>query len=289
MLQQTRVAAVIPYYERFLKRFPRVEDLAAASETELLSLWAGLGYYSRARNMQKAARQIVEAGGFPRDYESIRSLAGVGDYTAAAVASIAFGLPHAAVDGNVRRVVMRLAGDTTADIGAIATQLLTPRDPGRWNQAMMELGATVCLPRAPLCAECPISGECEARRLGIQKELPPRKTKVMIRREHTLLVIRRQGRILLTPSPRVSGFWELPEAFAGVRLGQKLGAFRHAITNSQYYFEVREARITTRPRECQWWDETKLIEIPLSTPTKKALRCVEAQRARRAPTNRNGN
>ena len=111
MLQQTRVAAVIPYYERFLKRFPRVEDLAQASETELLSLWAGLGYYSRARNLQKAARQIVEAGGFPRDYESIRELAGVGDYTAAAVASIAFGLPHAAIDGNVRRVVMRLAGD----------------------------------------------------------------------------------------------------------------------------------------------------------------------------------
>ena len=96
MLQQTRVAAVIPYYERFLKRFPRVEDLAQASESELLSLWSGLGYYSRARNMQKAARQIVEAGGFPRDYASIRELAGVGDYTAAAVASIAFGLPHAA-------------------------------------------------------------------------------------------------------------------------------------------------------------------------------------------------
>ena len=271
MLQQTRVAAVIPYYERFLKRFPRVEDLALASETELLSLWAGLGYYSRARNMQKAARQIVEAGEFPPDYESIRELAGVGDYTAAAVASIAFGLPHAAIDGNVRRVVMRLAGDARADVEAIATQLLTPRHPGRWNQAVMELGATVCLPRDPLCAECPISGECEARHLGIQKELPPRKKKVMIRREHTLLVIRRKGRILLTPSPRVSGFWELPEVFTGVRLGPKLGEFRHAITNSQYYFEVREARITSRPRSCQWWDEKQLGKIPLSTISKKAL------------------
>jgi A/G-specific adenine glycosylase len=275
MLQQTRVAAVIPYYQRFLKRFPRVEDLARASEAELLSLWAGLGYYSRARNLQKAARQIVEAGSIPKDYESIRELAGVGDYTAAAVASIAFGLPHAAVDGNVRRVIMRLAGDAAADIGVLATQLLTPRDPGRWNQAVMELGATVCLPRDPLCPECPISRECQARRLGIQKELPPRKKKVMVRREHTLLVIRRRGRILLTPSPRVSGFWELPETFAGVRLGPRLGEFRHAITNSQYYFEVREARITTRPRACRWWDETKLIDIPLSTPTKKALRCLE--------------
>jgi len=276
MLQQTRVAAVIPYYGRFLKRFPRVEDLAQASETEVLSLWSGLGYYSRARNMQKAARQIVDAGAFPRDYESIRKLPGVGDYTSAAVASIAFGLPHAAIDGNVRRVVMRLDGDARADVGAIATQLMSRRDPGRWNQAMMELGATVCLPRDPLCSACPLAAECEAHRLGIQKELPPRKKKVMVRREHTLLVIRRKGRILLTPSPRVSGFWELPEVFTGVRLGPKLGEFRHAITNSQYHFEVREARITTRPRDCQWWDETKLTEIPLSTPTKKALRHLDA-------------
>ena len=276
MLQQTRVAAVIPYYERFLERFPHVEDLAKASEAELLSLWSGLGYYSRARNMRKAASQIVDAGGFPRDHAFIRKLAGVGDYTAAAVASIAFSLPHAAIDGNVRRVVTRLAGDAHADVGAIASQIMDRRNAGRWNQAMMELGATVCLPRAPLCAECPLSGACQAHRLGIQKELPPRKTKMMVRREHTLLVIRRKGRILLTPSPRVSGFWELPDAFSGVRLGAKLGEFRHAITNSQYYFEVREARITTPPRACRWWDETKLIEIPLSTPTKKALRCLNA-------------
>jgi A/G-specific adenine glycosylase len=288
MLQQTRVAAVIPYYERFLKRFPRVEDLARASETELLSLWSGLGYYSRARNMQKAARQVVDAGGFPRDHASIRALAGVGDYTAAAVASIAFGLPHAAIDGNVRRVVMRLAGDARADVGAMADRLLDRRNAGRWNQAIMELGATVCLPRDPLCAECPVSGECLAHRLGIQKELPPRKKKAMVRREHTLLVIRRRGRILLTPSPRVSGFWELPEALPGVRLGAILGTFRHAITNSQYYFEVREARITTRPRTCKWWDERDLSNIPLSTASKKALGCLEAQRARRAPLDRNG-
>ena len=178
MLQQTRVAAVIPYYERFLKRFPRVEDLAQASETEVLSLWSGLGYYSRARNLQKAARQIVEAGGFPRDYASIRELAGVGDYTAAAVASIAFGLPHAAVDGNVRRVVMRLAGDAAADVGAIATQLLDRRDPGRWNQAVMELGATVCLPREPLCAGMPCIGRMPSSAAAAsRRELPPPKKK----------------------------------------------------------------------------------------------------------------
>ena len=167
MLQQTRVAVVIPYYECFLARFPCVEDLARASETELLAMWSGLGYYSRARNLQKAARQIAEAGGFPRDYESIRSLAGVGDYTAGAIASIAFSLPYAAIDGNVRRVVMRLVGSATTDLRATATQLMSLRHPGRWNQALMELGATVCLPRQPLCGACPLAAECQAHRLGI--------------------------------------------------------------------------------------------------------------------------
>jgi A/G-specific adenine glycosylase len=276
MLQQTRVAAVIPYYQRFLKRFPRVHDLAQASETEVLSLWSGLGYYSRARNMQKAARQIVERGGFPRDYSSIRALAGVGDYTAAAVASIAFGLPHAAIDGNVRRVVMRLTGDSTADVGAIATQLMDPRRPGQWNQAVMELGATICLPGEPLCSACPLALACVAKQREIQRDLPPpRKKPAIVRKQRTLLVIRRKGRILLIPSPRVSGFWDLPEVFSGVRLGPRLGEFRHAITNSQYYFEVREARIGVCPRNCRWWDERKLDEIPLSTASRKALRCLE--------------
>ena len=280
MLQQTRVAAVIPYYQRFLERFPRVEDLAAASEPEVLSLWSGLGYYSRARNLQKAARQIVrqsmDEGGFPRDYASIRALAGVGDYTAAAVASIAFGLPHAAIDGNVRRVVMRLTGDARADVGAVATQLMSRRHPGRWNQAMMELGAVVCLPRDPLCEGCPVSGECQAKRRGIQKDLPPpRKKPATVRKDRMLLIIRRKGRILLAPSPRVSGFWDLPEVFSGVRLGPRLGEFRHAITNSRYHFEVREARAGAFPPDCRWWDEKKLDEILLSTAAKKALRCLE--------------
>jgi len=276
MLQQTRVVAVIPYYERFLARFPRVEDLAAASEIEVLAMWSGLGYYSRARNLQKAARQIVAAGGFPRDYESIRALAGIGDYTAAAVGSIAFGLPHAAIDGNVRRVVMRLTGDGKADVGGVATQLLDVRHPGRWNQAVMELGATVCLPREPLCGACPLAAECEAKLRDIQRDLPPpKKRAAIVRKELTLLVIRRNGRILLTPSPRVSGFWDLPEMFSGVRLGSRLGMFRHAITNSQYRCEVREARMGVRPRECRWWDMGKLGEIPLSTAAKKALRCLQ--------------
>jgi len=239
-------------------------------------MWSGLGYYSRARNLQKAARQIVENGAFPRDYSSIRALAGVGDYTASAVASIAFGLPHAAIDGNVRRVMMRLTGDAHADVGAIATQLFDVRNPGRWNQAVMELGATVCLPHGPLCTACPLALACEAKRRNLQHHLPrPGKRPAMVRKELTLLVIRRKGRILLTRSPRVSGFWDLPEMFSGVRLGSKLGVFRHAITNSQYHCEVREASVRACPPECRWWEVGKLGEIPLSTAAKKALLCLE--------------
>jgi A/G-specific adenine glycosylase len=275
MLQQTRVAAVIPYYERFLARFPTVRELARAPETEVLALWSGLGYYSRARNMQKAARQIVEAGGFPRDYTSIRALAGVGDYTAAAVSSIAFGLPHAVVDGNVRRVVMRLANDAGCAVATCAAELLDMRNPGRSNQALMELGAVVCLPREPRCGECPVAMLCEARRCGTQDEIPPPRIKpAVVRKERTLLVIRRDGRILLMPSSRVRGFWDLPEAVRGVRLGVRLGAFRHSITNSRYQFEVHEAKLKTIPKAWQWWEAGRLDEIPLSTTAKKGLKCV---------------
>ena len=164
MLQQTRVAAVIPYYHRFLERFPDAAALAQAPEPELLALWSGLGYYSRARNLQKAARQILESGTFPNDYASILELAGVGTYTAAAIASISFGLPHAVVDGNVRRVLARWTNDGHADTQQIADRLLDRRDPARWNQAVMELGATICLPREPLCGECPVAAHCASRR-----------------------------------------------------------------------------------------------------------------------------
>src|ERR1035438_4678919 len=154
MLQQTRVQAAIPYYRRFLDRFPTVEALAAAAEQDVLTLWAGLGYYSRARNLRRAAQQVVAAGGFPRDYAAIRALPGIGDYTAAAIASIVFQLPYAAVDGNVLRVVARVENDA-ADIAsprtrerfrAIAREWMGRRQPGVFNQALMELGATVCVP-----------------------------------------------------------------------------------------------------------------------------------------------
>ena len=273
MLQQTRVAAAIPYYERFLARFPTAKALAEASEAEVLTAWSGLGYYSRARNLRIAAQAIAAGGAFPATYESIRELPGVGDYTAAAVASIAFGLPHAAVDGNVRRVVSRLTNDAAA-AGAkeFADRLLDRANPGRWNQAVMELGALVCLPRDPLCGSCPVAGHCEARRRGTQGELPRKKPRPETGRfKLTFLVIKRRGKILLTPSPRVRGFWDLPELFSGSRPGVRLGSFRHSIMNRQYQCEVREAAANRTPEGTRWFDEKRLERIPLSATARKAL------------------
>lgn len=278
MCQQTRVAAAIPYYERFLSRFPDATALAKAREEEVLALWSGLGYYSRARNLQKAAKQITEAGAFPSSYEAILGLAGVGAYTAAAISSIAFGLPHAVVDGNVRRVVARLANDGEGDAQAVADRLLDRRDPARWNQAVMELGALVCVPGEPRCGECPLARLCAARAAGTQAELPGKKIKPETENhERTLLVIRRGGKILLTPSSRVKGFWDLPEPFAGARGGETVGAFTHTITHRRYTFTVRTATGEAHGSS-RWFDEKKLGDIPLGTTARKALRLVYNRR-----------
>jgi A/G-specific adenine glycosylase len=275
MLQQTRVAAVIPHYHRFLARFPDAAALAGASEVEVLTAWTGLGYYSRARNLRKAAQSIAARSEFPGDYQSIRELPGVGDYTAAAVASIAFGLPHAVVDGNVRRVIARLTGNGAVDVQEAADRLLDRQNPGRSNQALMELGAVVCLPREPLCGECPVARRCEARRHGTQAELPVKKPRGEVRRiKVALLAVRKHGKILLTPSTRVRGFWDLPEPFPGAQASEQCAAFRHTIMNTQYLFEVREAVADRSPEGARWWDESCLREIPLSTTAKKALRCL---------------
>ncbi len=272
MLQQTRVAAVIPYYEKFLAAFPDAASLAAAPEEQVLAMWAGLGYYSRARNLQKAARAIGKT--FPRDYDSIRALAGIGEYTAAAVASIAFGLPHAAVDGNIRRVIARLMNrEDGAPVHA--AKLLDENDPGRWNQAMMELGATVCLPREPLCNECPIAAHCRAHRKGTQRSIPAKRVKPEpIRLTRTLLIAQSRGRVLLVQGKRVSGFWDLPEEIPGAEAGLKIGEFRHTITHRHYVFEVRRAKVKRVSKPLEWFDENRLDEIPLSTTAKKALACL---------------
>jgi A/G-specific adenine glycosylase len=287
MLQQTRVQAVLPYYERFLARFPTVEALAAAREEDVLALWAGLGYYSRGRNLRRAAQAIVVMGGFPRDYEAIRALPGIGDYTAAAVASIAFGLPHAVLDGNVLRVVARVENDasdiastrTRERFRALAQHWLDPRDPGHFNQAMMELGATVCLPRNPLCLLCPIAAHCGAHAAGTVAQLPVKLRRVEpVRLSGTLLVIRKQDRILLrqreAEASRMAGFWDLPtpDDLPGVHPGALAGEIRHTVTHHHYTLAVRKASAPRRiAAGFRWFTEADLEGIPLSTTARKAL------------------
>jgi A/G-specific adenine glycosylase len=289
MLQQTRAQAVIPYYERFLARFPTVEALAAASEDDVLALWSGLGYYSRARNLRRAAQSVVAAGGFPQDYDGIRELPGIGDYTAAAVASIAFGLPHAVLDGNVMRVVARVENDA-ADIGsprtrerfrAVAQSWLDVREPGHFNQALMELGATVCLPRQPLCLVCPLRDRCAAREAGTAGHLPVKLRKqAPVEIAAVLLLARDGGRVLLRrradSARRMAGFWELPaeEDLPGARAGRHLGAFRHTITHHHYTFTVRSATARVSGAEFRWFEAAELGAIPLSTTARKALKLV---------------
>jgi A/G-specific adenine glycosylase len=206
MLQQTRVAAVIPYYERFLENFPDVHALAGASADHVLKNWAGLGYYSRAKNLQSAAKEIVvrHSGEFPREYEAALSLPGIGRYTAAAVLSIAYESPHAVLDGNVARVLSRIFamhGDlrvpaTWRKLESAAQDLLARKSPGDWNQAMMELGATVCTPKSPRCEECPAERWCRARKLGLEETLPE------VRKKRTTVEVTLAAAVLIDPRGR---------------------------------------------------------------------------------------
>jgi A/G-specific adenine glycosylase len=292
MLQQTRVQAAIPYYRRFLERFPTVEALASAPEADVLACWSGLGYYYRARNMQKAARQIVESGGFPNDYGAIRQLPGIGDYTAAAIASMAFDQPYAVVDGNVLRVIARVSGDP-GDIASsrnrdrfrqTAQRLLDPHHPGEFNQALMELGATVCLPRDPLCLLCPVAAECRARAAGTQNELPVKGRKQEPERiAGVLVVIRRNGKVLLWQRPetssRMPGFWELPapDQLPGWKRGGTIGKIRHTITHHRYELAVVEGEVPRAPKGFRWFSRMELSRIPLSTTARKALAACDAR------------
>lgn len=213
MLQQTRVAAVIPFYERFLEHFPTIAALAAAPETEVLRLWAGLGYYSRARNLQSAAKKIVEEHGseFPRSAEHALALPGIGSYTAAAILSIAFGECHAVLDGNVARVIARLDalhgdlrdGTRWQSLQAAADTLLDPNAPSDWNQAMMELGAMICTPKSPQCLLCPIAEFCRARKLGLTEVIPEKRKKRATEEVElaAAVFIDERGRTLLLPPP----------------------------------------------------------------------------------------
>ena len=238
MLQQTQVQTVITYYLRFLEHFPSIAALAQADTDALLRLWAGLGYYSRARNLQKAAQIIVGrfGGKFPQNYSDVLELPGIGRYTAAAIVSIAFGQPYAVLDGNVSRVLARLfkiSGDTKSSavqgrLWKAAQQLLPETRPGDFNQAVMELGATVCSPRQPRCLLCPWTQQCLARQQGLQELLPERVRREEVRRSlQAAIVVQHRGRFLIVrrSSQRLlKGFWEFPST----ELRQKQSAAKRA-------------------------------------------------------------
>lgn len=291
MLQQTRVAAVIPYYERFLALFPDVTALASAPEQQLLAAWAGLGYYSRARNLQKAARAIAELNAFPANYEALRALPGIGDYTASAIASIAFAQPHPAVDGNVLRVLSRLLCDpgniksqiVRERLRAQAEMLIQRKRPGDFNQAMMELGATICLPKQPRCTECPIRLHCRAHERSMHNQLPITGLRpAAARHDRHVLVIDEADRLLLWQRPadskRLAGFWELPEReqIPSAQVEEVAARFRHTIVNTTYLVHVFRASIGSRPNGFEWLRKEALASYPLSTTARKALAAVSA-------------
>jgi len=286
MLQQTQVVTVIPYFQRFTERFGSVEALAAAPLDDVLKLWEGLGYYARARNLHRAAQQVVaEFGGrLPDTVKGLSKLPGIGAYTAGAIASIAFGRDAPVVDGNVRRVLCRVyavRGDTRQPkiqqkLWALAEMNLPKAKAGRWNEALMELGATVCLPRSPRCDECPLAEVCRASALGLQEKLPARTAKKPTPHvDVTAAVIRKNGRLLIAQRPTggmLGGLWEFPggkvergetleeclrreileELGIEIEVGQPVTQVKHAYTHFRITLHAYTCRLVRgRPRPLQ--------------------------------------
>jgi len=268
MLQQTRVAVVRDRYADFLRRFPSVEQLAAAKLADVLAAWSGLGYYRRARALHAAAQQLVQQGGFPRTDEDWASLPGIGRYTAAAIASIAFEQRRAVVDGNVERVLCRLFAISEQDTWGAARELLSPGRPGDFNQAMMELGATVCLPKVPLCAKCPVLAWCRTRGTGPSRRSSVRRKQPVAYRlavcNRNVFLVLRENRRSLMP-----GMWELPQTRHGA--GKPTLRLRHAITNTDYDVSVYLARTANGARG-RWVNLDKVERLPLTGLTQKILR-----------------
>ena len=293
MLQQTRVTAVLDYYSRFLALFPTITALALAKEPAVLAAWSGLGYYRRAKMMHRAAQVVVEQhqGALPTTAAELRKLPGIGEYTSSAIASIAFGERVAVVDGNVERVLLRVfPGDEEPATPAAqarwlrerAASLVDPSRPGDFNQSMMELGATVCLPKQPQCLVCPLARDCRARESGRQNELPLKSARPgAIDIQKQLLVIEKAGKILAWKRPadsrRLAGFWELPEPaqLPRARIETQIARFRHTIVNTNFSFDVFRASLERAPAVFQWLAKDQLREFPLSTTAKKALASVD--------------
>lgn len=276
MLQQTRVAAVLEHYRKFLKRFPTVRDLASASEADVLAAWSGLGYYRRARMLHRAAKQLVadHDGRVPKTSVELQQLPGIGRYTGNAIASIAFGQPVAVVDGNVERVLNRMMESEVSGqrLWAAAQELLDPRNPGDFNQAMMELGATICTPAAPLCKSCPIGNYCASESRAIQnvrrREVRQQRTALLLlrRRGSMILLHRRSGRESLMPA-----MWELPQLKAAPEAVATMKV-RHSVTTTDWTVEVFESGDPEHRTSLRWTPMAQLGTLPLTGLTRKILR-----------------
>jgi A/G-specific adenine glycosylase len=301
MLQQTRVETVIPYYQRWMERFPTIQSLAAADQQEVLAAWEGLGYYSRARNLHKSAQIVMTqfGGALPADVTELRRLPGVGRYTAGAIASIAFGLDEPALDGNIRRVLARCfdvteparSPQSERRLWELASRHLPAGRATDYNQALMDLGATVCTPRQPDCPCCPLLEVCRARKLGVQEQRPVRSARPAIPHYTvTAGVIREDGSILIAKRPSgglLGAMWEFPggklqpgedlasclqrelleELGVRVSVGGRLGVYRHAYTHFRvtlYAFECRLLQASQpQPREHDAIRWVKPSDLPL--------------------------
>jgi A/G-specific adenine glycosylase len=311
MLQQTQVKTVLGRYEDFLGRFPTLRALARARESDVLHAWQGLGYYSRARRLMSAARAIVERhdGRMPADRDSLLSLPGVGEYSAGAVASIAFGKRVPVVDGNVIRVLTRLfalAGDPgraplKARLWKLAGELVSPERPGDFNQSLMELGATVCTPREPACERCPLARQCLGRKRGKAASLPELPARAPVTEVHVAAAIVQRGKRVLVArvpddAPRWAGLWVFPnvevapneraeraaeraivEHGARARVGAKLVTLRYTITRFRMRLEAFEATTKTRG-QARFVDMDALGELAMPSPHRRLARFLEGAR-----------
>jgi A/G-specific adenine glycosylase len=307
MLQQTQVSTVVPYYERFLREFPTVQALHRAPLRRVLTLWSGLGYYRRAENLKKSASLLVRqhGGRLPNDYRSLISLPGVGDYTAGALMSIAFGKRYPALDGNARRVLGRIfAPNNEKEVRESAYKLVPALRPGYFNQGLMELGATLCTPQKPRCGECPVASSCAARTAESIPTKPlsaQRKYKSVI---WPLAIVRNNGKILLrrrSANGALAGLWELPGAekakaesirtSLGRQLGEitgslsrdiRIGELRHSITTKRirapiFLFDVRpSAKFRLKSSHWLWLSPAALRRYPVSSMTLKAAQVLSS-------------
>lgn len=307
MAQQTRIETMLPYWERFMSRWPRVQDLAAAAPEEVLGEWAGLGYYSRARNLHRAAQMVAELGAFPQTAEGLRALPGVGPYTAGAIASIAFDQDAPLVDGNVERVLCRFhrieedprTPAVKRRLWALAEQHIPAGEAGDHNQALMELGATLCTPKNPKCGPCPLAADCAGQDIAAQLPNKPRKQKAPEVRA-ACVVLEREGRILLCQRPEsglLGGLWELPsvdlatpsevseslairqglqerlgmEVLATERLGEVRHIFTHRKLTQSVWRGASAGALTLRFYQAAAWFDPEQVDAPLSKLARKTL------------------